>query len=104
MIFMKLLRFLFKYSPQTLIFVTFLGVISGLTNASVIAVIHQVINYSGSSFVHYIWTFIGLVLITMIATFSSQFIFYRLSQHAIYDLKKIQNIDIPSEVDILETN
>lgn len=91
---MKLLSFLFRYSPKTIFFISIVGVISGLSNAGLIAIIHKAMNDTETPMALYVWGFIGMTILTLVTTFVSQYVFFRLSQYAIFDL----NLDLSREI------
>src|SRR5215213_1251727 len=84
---MKLLSFLMRYSRGPVIIAIVAGIISGLSNAALIALIHRAINQGQSPAPALVWGFVGLCILLPISRFAAQGLLTYLSQKAIFDLR-----------------
>ena len=83
---MSLIRFLIRNSWQLLLCSIVAGVVSGLTGAAIIAVIHKTLNGSGFSST-LAWIFLGLALLVALSKALSEILLTRLGQSTISRLR-----------------
>ena len=83
---MSLIRFLIRNSWQLLLCSIVAGVVSGLTGAAIIAVIHKTLNGSGFSST-LAWIFLGLALLVALSKALSEILLTRLGQSTISHLR-----------------
>jgi putative pyoverdin transport system ATP-binding/permease protein len=84
---MKLLALLWRYSRSLIVLAIIAGVISGLSNAGLIAMIHMGLRRDGTSIKFVLAGFLGLCLLLPICRVVSQMLLTHLAQKAIYDLR-----------------
>src|SRR5215213_35497 len=84
---MKLISILLSYSRRTVILAIIAGVISGVCNAALLAVIHRALTSSGAASSNLLWAFIALWFILPASRIASQVTLSQLVQTAIYDLR-----------------
>jgi putative ATP-binding cassette transporter len=84
---MKLLSFLMRHSRGPVIFAIAAGIISGLSNAALIALIHRAINQGQSLTRALVWGFAALCVVLPLSRFAAQALLTYLSQKAIFDLR-----------------
>lgn len=83
---MKIIRFFFQHSRRNVLLSLVAGVISGICNAALLAVINGVLK--GSTGVRVlIWSFAGLCLLLPLARFAAEVLLSRLGQEALYNLR-----------------
>ncbi len=83
---MKMIAFFFKHSRKALILSVIAGILSGVCNAALLAVINAVIKENGYS-VKLLWSFIVLCAVLPLTRFTSEFLLTRLGQDATYKLR-----------------
>jgi putative pyoverdin transport system ATP-binding/permease protein len=84
---MKLIKFLLRTSRMLVVAAVLGGVVAGVTNSGLIAVINRAVSKSETPTTSLIWGFIGLCLLLPIARFASSAVLIKLSQDSIYDLR-----------------
>jgi putative ATP-binding cassette transporter len=85
---MALIEFLLRSSWQMLTIAVVSGFLSGVSSASVVALMNRVITQGlGNSAVSLLGIFIGLVTIALVTSIISQMVLIRLSQQAIFQLR-----------------
>src|SRR5215216_2275328 len=84
---MKLVSFLLRTSRSIVFFAILGGLIAGVTNAGLIALINRSVTRSGPSSPILVWGFVGLCLLLPVTRFISSALLIKLAQKAIYDLR-----------------
>lgn len=85
---MSLIYFLLRSSWQMVAIAVLTGFLSGISSASLIALINHAINQGTAHLAAIlIWTFMGLVTIALITSIISQMVLIRLAQQAIFQLR-----------------
>lgn len=84
---MKLLSFLFSYSWKLVTLALVSGVVGGLSNVGIIALINNTLSEQGTSTRVIFWSFVGLALLLMITRIISSIVLAYLAQNAILDLR-----------------
>jgi putative ATP-binding cassette transporter len=83
---MKLIRFLFRYSPGLIALTTTIGMVGGIASAMLVALING--HLRGAPILkHDIWKFGALCLLVLIANFVARIAISGLSQWSIFDLR-----------------
>src|SRR2546423_8091402 len=83
---MKFITFLLKYSPRTVALAIVAGIISGVTNVALLAVVNSVLgNYRVS--LPLVLEFAALCLLLPVTRVCSQVLLAHLSRKALYDLR-----------------
>ena len=85
---MKLLSFLVKYSWKLVTLAIIAGLLAGLSNVGLIALINKTLNSNGSAARALLWTFIGLALVLMSTRVFSSIVLSYLAQNATLDLRR----------------
>ena len=81
---MKLLNYLFRSSPYIVVLIMATSLVSGLGNASLITLIHRALD-AQSHLNSLGWNFLGLALLSLMATVVSQLLLSQLYRRAILD-------------------
>src|ERR1041385_2631360 len=84
---MKLLSFLIKYAPGSVALAVVFGVISGASNAAMLALFNSVLRGSGVSRTTLLWWFIALCVFLPLTRYASEMLLTRLSQDALMSLR-----------------
>jgi putative pyoverdin transport system ATP-binding/permease protein len=84
---MNVIYILLKSSRIIVAIAIFTGLVSGTCSARIIALINSAINNTANFSFVLIWSFIGLVFITVISRFISELCLIRLSQKVIFDTR-----------------
>ena len=84
---MKLLSFLFKYAPGSVALAVVFGIISGASNAAMLALFNAVLRGSGISRTMLLWWFIALCVFLPLTRYASEMLLTRLSQDALMSLR-----------------
>jgi putative ATP-binding cassette transporter len=84
---MKLLSFLIRYSPRSVVLAVVAGVISGASNASLLALFTAALRGDQYPKMTLIWSFLALCLFLPLTRFVSEALLTRLAQGALYDLR-----------------
>src|SRR4029079_5249537 len=84
---MKLLSFLIKYAPGSVALAVVFGVISGASNAAMLALFNSVLRGSGVSRTTLLWWFIALCVFLPLTRYASEMLLTRLSQDALMNLR-----------------
>jgi len=82
-----LIRFFLKHSRKAMIFSLFAGILSGASNAALLAVINSVLKGSGTHTGTVIWIFMALCLVLPVSRFVSELLLNKLGQGALYSLR-----------------
>lgn len=85
---MSLFRYLLRYSRGTFLLAIGAGIISGGAGAAFIAMVNLALSRDGSYSAGLIWGYALLCLAALVTRFVSQVLLYRLSQGAIYQLRR----------------
>jgi putative ATP-binding cassette transporter len=85
---MRLLAFLFRNSKLTVILIMIAGVVSGLSNTAILAMLNESVAAGVAPATSLSWQFAGLCVTMMLAGVISQILSVRLSQKTIYDLRQ----------------
>lgn len=84
---MKLLRFLFRYSPLSVGFAVVAGIVSGVSNAAMLALFNSALRGSQNGRATLIWSFALLCLFLPLTRFASERVLTRLAQRSLFDLR-----------------
>jgi putative ATP-binding cassette transporter len=84
---MKLLSFLIKYAPGSVALAVVFGVISGASNAAMLALFNSVLRGNGISRTTLLWWFIALCIFLPLTRYASEMLLTRLSQDALMSLR-----------------
>jgi putative pyoverdin transport system ATP-binding/permease protein len=76
-----------RHSRGPVIFAIAAGIVSGLANAALIALIHRAINQGQSPTPSLVWSFVALCILLPVSRFAAQGLLTYLSQKAIFDLR-----------------
>jgi putative ATP-binding cassette transporter len=84
---MKLIFFLLRTSPRVVIAAIIAGLIAGVSNTGLLALINKALSQTGSSTTRAIWAFVALCAIMLISRCASSISLARLARGAIYELR-----------------
>lgn len=84
---MKLASFLLRYSPSTVALAVIAGIISGVTNAALLAIFNIALKGQGHVTSNLIWGFVALCLFLPLSRFISEILLTRLAQGALFNLR-----------------
>src|SRR5262245_45586520 len=84
---MKLISFLMRYSPKTVLFAVFAGVVSGASNAGLLALFNAALGGQGRSNAKLIASFVGMCVFLPTARFVSEMLLTQIAQNALFDLR-----------------
>jgi putative pyoverdin transport system ATP-binding/permease protein len=84
---MKLMSILLSYSRRTVILAIIAGIISGVCNAALLAIIHAALTSGRAASPNLLWGFVALWFVLPISRIGSQVTLSHLVQTAIYDLR-----------------
>jgi putative ATP-binding cassette transporter len=84
---MNIIQFLLRNSRGFVVLITLVGIIGGLCNAGLIALINAALTNPDIPLPALMGSFIGLCLLTLVTNVISQFLLLRLSQDAILELR-----------------
>ena len=84
---MKLASFLLRYSPSTVALAVVAGIISGITNAALLAIFNIALKGEGHVTSNLIWAFVALCLFLPLSRFISEILLTRLAQGALFNLR-----------------
>jgi putative ATP-binding cassette transporter len=84
---MKLISFLIKYAPGSVVLAVVFGVISGASNAGMLALFNSVLRGNGISRTTLIWCFVGLCVFLPLTRYASEMLLTRLAQDALFSLR-----------------
>ena len=84
---MKLLSFLIKYAPGSVVLAVVFGIISGASNAAMLALFNAVLRGEGISRTTLIWSFIALCVFLPLTRYASEMLLTRLAQDALFSLR-----------------
>jgi putative ATP-binding cassette transporter len=84
---MKLLSFLFGYSRKLVTLAIVSGILGGLSNVGIIALINTTLSAQGTSDRVIFWSFVGLALMLLVTRIVSSIVLTQLAQNAILDLR-----------------
>jgi putative pyoverdin transport system ATP-binding/permease protein len=84
---MKIFSFLLRYSPRSVVFAVFAGVVSGACNAGLLAIFTAALRGDASSRATLVRGFVALCLFLPLTRFVSEVVLTRLAQDALFDLR-----------------
>ena len=84
---MKLIFFLARYSPRSVVLAILASSISGFSNVGLLSVLNSAIRAEGQPPTHLIVSFIALCLFLPISRFTTENLLSRIAQGALYDLR-----------------
>ncbi|WP_375502635.1 cyclic peptide export ABC transporter [uncultured Nostoc sp.] len=84
---MNLIRSLLRNSPRIVVLAIVISLLSGLSNASLITLIHKALNFSGVVTSLLGWSFAGLALFSLLTAVTSQLLLSHLYRQAVFDLQ-----------------
>ncbi|MFD2762816.1 ATP-binding cassette domain-containing protein [Micromonospora eburnea] len=85
---MSLFAYLLRYRRGPFLLAIVAGIVSGGTGAAFIAMVNLALDADGAPTARLIWGYVALCLATLLTRFVSQAMLYRLSQGAIYHLRR----------------
>jgi putative ATP-binding cassette transporter len=86
---MKLISLLSKYSKGLVIVSLLAGIIAGISNAGLIAVINSILSGRELSTLSLVWAFVALCLLAPLSKFIAQTVLVRLSQKVVFDIRML---------------
>src|SRR6185503_9361455 len=84
---MKLIFFLLRTSPRVVITAIVAGLIAGVSNTGLLALINKALSQTGSSTTRAIWAFVALCAVMLVSRCASSISLARLARGAIYELR-----------------
>ncbi|WP_218080340.1 cyclic peptide export ABC transporter [Anthocerotibacter panamensis] len=84
---MKLITLLLRYSWAVVFTATLLGIVGGASSAALLALINTQLSRTDREAGTLVWSFVGLVLVSLITNLLSRVLFIRLSQRVVFDLR-----------------
>lgn len=84
---MKLISFLIKYAPGSVVLAVVFGLISGASNAGMLALFNAVLQGGGISRTTLIWCFVALCVFLPLTRYGSEMLLTRLAQDALFTLR-----------------
>jgi putative pyoverdin transport system ATP-binding/permease protein len=84
---MKILTFMMKYSRGIVILSIIAGLISGISNTGLVALVHNILGQGNNRPEFLLFAYIGLCLLLPLARFTSQILLTQLSQKGIFELR-----------------
>ncbi|HKU75291.1 MAG TPA: cyclic peptide export ABC transporter [Pyrinomonadaceae bacterium] len=84
---MKILIFMMKYSRGIVILSIVAGLISGLSNTGLVALVHNILGRGQNRPEFLLFAYIGLCLLLPLARFTSQILLTQLSQKGVFELR-----------------
>ena len=84
---MKLIKFMLRTSPLLVFAAIAGGVIAGISNSGLIALINRSVTRSESITASLVWSFVGLCVVLPVARFAASAVLIKLSQESIYTLR-----------------
>ncbi|MET0625042.1 MAG: cyclic peptide export ABC transporter [Pyrinomonadaceae bacterium] len=85
---MKLISFLLRFSPGIVALAVFAGLVTGVSNSAILALINVVLSGPESGAAAILWSFVGLCALMLVSRIVSEVLLLRLSQDAIYNLRQ----------------
>lgn len=82
------MSFLLRCSPKIVILAVIAGLITGMSNGAILALINVVLSGAKTQPGTLLWSFIGLCVLMLASRIVSEILLLRLSQDAIFDLRK----------------
>jgi putative ATP-binding cassette transporter len=84
---MKVIRFLFRYSRRTVVLAVIAGIVSGLANTGLLALINSSLAKGDARPPILLWEFIGLCLVVPLTRVASEVLLIYLGQATVYELR-----------------
>jgi putative ATP-binding cassette transporter len=84
---MKLFSFLMRYSPRTVLFAVLAGVVSGASNAALLALFNAALTGPGRASAMLIASFVGMCVFLPLTRFASEMLLTHIAQNALFDLR-----------------
>lgn len=84
---MKLILFLLRSAPGMVAFAILAGIIAGVSNTGLLALINAALNRADSGQGSPVWAFVGLCALMLIGRGASSMLLIRLARGAVYDLR-----------------
>lgn len=84
---MKLIYFLARYSPRSILLATIASAVSGFSNVGLLAVLNATLRERGDASSKLIWSFLGFCLFLPLSRFTTEVLLTRIAQGALYDLR-----------------
>jgi putative pyoverdin transport system ATP-binding/permease protein len=84
---MKLLRFFLEHSRKLVILSLAAGIISGVCNAALLAIINSLLRRNGPVVPVLLWSFIGLCVLLPLSRFTSELLLNKLGQDALFRMR-----------------
>jgi putative ATP-binding cassette transporter len=84
---MKMLTFMMKYSKGIVVLSIIAGLISGISNTGLVALVHNILSRGKDRPEFLLFAYIGLCLLLPLARFTSQILLTQLSQKGIFELR-----------------
>src|ERR1044071_9593704 len=84
---MKLIFFLLRTSPRVVVAAIIAGLIAGVSNTGLLALINKALSQSGTSTTRSVWAFVALCVVMLASRCASSISLARLARGAIYELR-----------------
>jgi putative ATP-binding cassette transporter len=84
---MKLIFFLVRYSPRSVVLAVLASSISGFSNVGLLSVLNAALRAAGKAPARLVWSFIALCLFLPLSRFTTEVLLTRIAQGALYDLR-----------------
>ena len=84
---MKIFTFMMKYSCGIVILSIIAGLVSGIANTGLVALVHNILDRANNRPEFLLYAYIGLCLLLPLARFTSQILLTQLSQKGIFELR-----------------
>lgn len=84
---MRLLSLLLRYSSRSVILAFVIGIASGASSTSLLALINTALKYEGEARTRLVWYFIGLCLLMPLTRVASEILLAHLGQKALFDVR-----------------
>lgn len=84
---MKIIKFLVRSSPRVVLVAIIAGLIAGISNTGLLALINTTLNQTGTSTARLVWLFVGLGAVMLISRCASSIALARLARGAIVDVR-----------------
>jgi putative pyoverdin transport system ATP-binding/permease protein len=84
---LKALAYLLRYSGRVVVLAMLIGIISGASNAGLLALIHAALDLKDRAPQMLIWSFAGLCILLPVSRIVSQLVLAYIAQKAIFDLR-----------------
>lgn len=84
---MALIKFLFRSSRLMILLSVMVGIVSGISSAALIALIHRALGFERAAAASLVWAFIGLTLVRFTSGVAAEVLLIHLAQNAVLNLR-----------------